>query len=111
MDKKEEEIKNIEQFYKEQSEAVYKARGELISGTRDPLPLELEKLEEYKDPITTNEEPNIDIEQLEATNGLPEFWFKAMNNSTEITPYIEEVDEPILKHLTNIKYEPLENNV
>jgi len=86
-------------------------REELVTGMRDPKPEELVKLEEYKLPQKAKEKPEIDFEELKATKGLPGFWLKAMKNDHEITSQIEPTDEPILKHLTNIKQEILEGPV
>ncbi|GIY75937.1 nucleosome assembly protein 1-like 1-B [Caerostris darwini] len=37
--------------------------------------------------------------------GIPEFWLTALKNAPAVADMIEEYDEDILKHLTNIKAE------
>jgi hypothetical protein len=86
-------------------------RQELVNGTRDPLAEELTNLEEFKKPIPTKENPKINFEELKTVKGLPGFWLKAMQNNPHIKHTIEESDIPILKFLTNVREDFLEDNV
>ena len=88
-----------------------KTREELVAGTREPKPEELVKLEEYKKPLECKEKPELDFEELKTSKGIPAFWLKALKNSHEIARRIEPTDEPILKHLINLKEGRLEGHV
>ncbi len=85
-------------------------REELVNGLREPEAEELAKLEEYKEPTAEKGKSELDVEQLKASKGFPQFWLKAMENSRILKHYIKEHDEPILKFLTNVKTERLNDN-
>jgi nucleosome assembly protein 1-like 1 len=48
-------------------------------------------------------------EELAKPEGIPNFWLTVFKNSP-IGPLVEEHDEPILKHLTDLSYEILPDN-
>jgi len=90
---------------------IYKKQEELIKGARDPLPEELSKQEDYEKPIESDKSPDIDLDILKENRGIPDFWLTAMKNDAQINVLIKEHDEPVLKHLVNIRQELLEDNV
>lgn len=101
----------MERKYAELYKPLDKIRFELVTGEKEPLADQLVKAEEYKTPIPTKEKPQIDIEEVKKSKGLPGFWLKAMQNNPEIAPKIMPADIPILNHLTNVHEELLEGNV
>ena len=101
----------LERKYAELYKPLDRKREELVNGLREPDAEELSKLEEYKNPTAEKSETELDIEQLKATKGIPDFWLKAMENNSTVSNCIEEVDKPILKYLTNIRTDMLEDNV
>jgi nucleosome assembly protein 1-like 1 len=108
MDKEIDELnKKFEELYK----PLDQKRQELVNGLRDPTPEELSKMSEFEKALPEKEKPELPIEELKTAKGIPGFWLKAMENSCEIKALIKDHDKPILKHLTNIKAEILEDNV
>lgn len=82
-----------------------------MNGLRDPNPEELNKLAEFKETEKPKKMPDLDINALKTAKGVPEFWLKAMQNDADLKMHITEADVPVLKHLTNIRDELMENNV
>ncbi len=82
-----------------------KKREELVNGLRDPEPEELVDLEEYKTPTEEKEVAELDVERLRSEKGFPEFWLKAIENDSVVTPFVQPQDRPILAYLTNVKTE------
>ncbi|XP_031574966.1 nucleosome assembly protein 1-like 1 [Actinia tenebrosa] len=59
---------------------------------------------EVKDKVKVDDEEKVETEELtEDTKGIPEFWLTAMKNVDMISEMIQEHDEPILKHLQDLR--------
>ena len=101
----------LERKYAELYKPLDKQREEIVNGQRDPTPEELSKLEEFKKPTEKKKESKFNAEELKAIKGIPGFWLKALQNNPEIETHISEADVPILKHLTNIREDLLEESV
>ena len=107
----EKEIEELQIKYDEQCKPLDQKRHELVNGLRDPTSEELAKLPEYEKPIEKKDMPKLDLKELQASKGIPNFWLMAMGNSRAIKDFIQEHDKPILKHLIDIKPEILDENV
>ena len=86
-------------------------REEIVTGKRDPRPEELKNTSDFKKGEKEEDLPKIDLEEIKNSKGVAGFWLGALKNNPQIQEQIKEHDEPILKHLTNIKHELLEDNV
>eukprot|EP00128_Syssomonas_multiformis_P009219 Colp12_sorted_trinity150504_noHs@5711 len=117
------EIQELERKYLKLFAPLYGKRTEIVTGQYEPNDDEIEEEEEDE------EEENIVIgdkklnehfktkakiseikESAGTEKGIPEFWATAMKNCSPIAEMIHECDEPILKHLTDIKLSYLEDN-
>merc|ERR1712188_324900 len=90
--------------YAELFKPLYDKRKDIVNAIYEPT-------EEESKWVEPGEEDDEKIEQDEKsteksdenTKGVPEFWLTAMKNVELIEEMIQEHDEPILKHLTDIK--------
>ncbi len=66
---------------------------------------------EFKDAPKPKEMPELDVNELKTAKGIPGFWLRAMQNDHDLKERISEADVLVLKHLTDIREELLEENV
>jgi nucleosome assembly protein 1-like 1 len=119
-----EEAHQLEMKYAELFKPLYDKRSQIVNCLYEPNEEESkwvepgdEECEEDKDEQEeksteksekTEDEKMADtvLDQLkldENTKGIPEFWLTAMRNVELIEEMIQEQDEPLLKHLTDVK--------
>jgi len=128
-----EEAHDLEMKYAQLFKPLYEKRMKIVSGEHTPTEEEtkwvdpaasddedeedVEKLAAPKsEAVLTNgdaaatEEEKIACDVIDKLNiedddvhGIPEFWLCAMKNEETISEMIQECDEPILKHLTDIQ--------
>ena len=124
------EVHELECKYLKQYESLFDRRSDIVNSKLEPtdeecdFPSDVEdeeeagKAEESAEPIESNElkdEKQMEVEKQENeqfsedTKGIPEFWLTIFKNVDLIDENIQDWDEPILKHLTDIKLK-LENN-
>lgn len=82
----------LEEKYEAEYAPLYKERAEIINGTKKIVS------EEIKDVLKGVNLPSTP----EAENGIPDYWLTCLKNSSQFSEMINEKDENILKHLTNI---------
>jgi len=119
-----EEAHQLEMKYAELFKPLYDKRMDIVNALYEPTEEETkwvepgldedeEKAEDEEKSTEKNEEKSEDekmadsvMDQLkldENTKGIPEFWLTAMRNVELIEEMIQEHDEPLLHHLTDVK--------
>ncbi|XP_024874679.1 nucleosome assembly protein 1-like 4 [Temnothorax curvispinosus] len=117
-----EEVHALECEYYKMCAPLYQKRNDIISGTYEPTDeqcawesddeeetltnymkekAKIEDTVEIKDEATENED---DIK------GIPDFWLTIFKNVSSLSEMVQEHDEPILKHLHDIKVKFLPSN-
>lgn len=88
---------------------MYERRSAIISGKEVPKPEEVEAGTQYsvKDDETYTPLPK---DSPLAAAAIPEFWLTALRNHIGLADLITERDEGALKHLTDIRYEYLDDS-
>uniref|UniRef100_A0A2K6MIX0 Nucleosome assembly protein 1 like 4 n=1 Tax=Rhinopithecus bieti TaxID=61621 RepID=A0A2K6MIX0_RHIBE len=96
-----EEVHDLERKYAALYQPLFDKRREFITGDVEPTDAESEWHSENEEEeklavkAATAEEPN--------PKGIPEFWFTIFRNVDMLSELVQEYDEPILKHLQDIK--------
>ena len=106
------ELHELEIKYEKKFGPLYEKRCQIISGVTIPTDEECD----YQSDSEKEAELSIDVQKVKLEDeemktdeadgdikGIPEFWLAAFKNAPTIADMIEEYDEPILKHLTDIK--------
>jgi nucleosome assembly protein 1-like 1 len=103
------EVHALECRYWEKFQGVYKQRSKITNGEHEPTDDEcdfpLSEDEQLAEQMNTNANLNGErgADKGDDVKGIPSFWLNALKN-TEITfDMIQEHDEPILEHLTDIE--------
>ncbi|XP_037070853.1 nucleosome assembly protein 1-like 1 [Pollicipes pollicipes] len=104
------EVHALECKYHKLYTPLYDQRTQVISGQYEPTDAECEFTldddisEDMKDKAQIDEAPpKPPADMDENTKGIPEFWLTVCKNVDLLAEMIQEYDEPILKHLTDIK--------
>merc|ERR1712013_952065 len=112
-----EEAHQLEMKYAELFKPLYDKRSEIVNALYEPNEEESKwvepgveggEAEEGEQEEKSEDEKMADtvLDQLkldENTKGIPDFWLTAMRNVELIEEMIQEHDEPVLKHLTDVK--------
>jgi len=118
-----EEAHQLEMKYAELFKPLYVRRTKIVNGSYEPTDEEAEWVEpgedeENKDEAEEEKSKAVDgkseeekladgvenqLKLDENTKGVPEFWLTAMKNVELIEEMIQEHDEDVLKHLTDVK--------
>jgi nucleosome assembly protein 1-like 1 len=86
----------LEAKYEALYKPIYEKRSRIIDGTEVINSQDIQENMAKLD-IKDSNEPEDNKEQ-----GIPEYWGKAIANTDQFAPFINEKDKKILKHLTNI---------
>lgn len=116
-----EEVHALECEYYKMCAPLYQKRSEIVSGTYEPTDEQCvwesdddeETLSNYmkeKAKIEDNTESKDETENEDDTKGIPDFWLTIFKNVGTLADMVQEHDEPILKHLSDIKVKFLESN-
>ncbi|XP_060033273.1 nucleosome assembly protein 1-like 4 isoform X2 [Erinaceus europaeus] len=106
-----EEVHDLERKYAALYQPLFDKRREFITGAAEPTDAESEwhseteedKLAgEMKDKAVLAEQEAAPAEEP-SPRGIPEFWFTIFRNVDMLSELVQECDEPILKHLQDIK--------
>jgi len=104
------ELHDLEMKYEKLFEPLYEKRCEIVNGTVYPTDEECDyQSDSEKENELSNEVQKVKLEDEEMKEpeidikGIPEFWLTAIKNAPSVADMIEEYDEPILKHLIDIK--------
>lgn len=100
------QVHNLEVEFAKKHNDLNQKRNQIVNGEYEPTEEECD----FKSPI--DELPTELKEQLTVANGpdsaadvkgIPDFWLTLLKNTDIIGDMIQEHDEPILKHLTNVE--------
>ncbi|KAL6425948.1 nucleosome assembly protein 1-like 1 isoform X3 [Cataglyphis hispanica] len=116
-----EEVHALECEYYKMCAPLYQKRSEIVSGTYEPTDEQCvwesdddeETLNNYmkeKAKIEGNTENKDETENEDDTKGIPDFWLTIFKNVGTLADMVQEHDEPILKHLSDVKVKFLESN-
>lgn len=107
------EVHELEKKYHERHQSLYEKRQTILSGKYEPSGDEIdyplmsedaedkELCEELESKAKVEEKPSHGFD--ENTKGIPEFWLTIFKNVDLLAEMLQEHDEPILLHLTDIK--------
>ncbi|XP_063145428.1 nucleosome assembly protein 1-like 4 isoform X2 [Candoia aspera] len=107
-----EEVHDLERKYAALYQPLFDKRRDFITGIAEPTEAEAEWHSENEDEekLAGDLKNKVVIEEKEAgateeTNpkGIPDFWFTIFRNVDMLSELVQEYDEPILKHLQDIK--------
>ncbi|KAM3856695.1 nucleosome assembly protein 1-like 4 isoform 1-T2 [Vipera latastei] len=107
-----EEVHDLERKYAALYQPLFDKRRDFIIGNAEPTEAEAEWHSENEDEekLAGDLKNKVVIEEKEAgateeTNpkGIPDFWFTIFRNVDMLSELVQEYDEPILKHLQDIK--------
>ncbi|XP_041270954.1 nucleosome assembly protein 1-like 4 isoform X3 [Onychostruthus taczanowskii] len=103
-----EEVHDLERKYAALYQPLFDKRREFINGEAEPTDAESEWHSENEDEekLAGDLKNAVVIdEKAEETNvkGIPDFWFTIFRNVDMLSELVQEYDEPILKHLQDIK--------
>ncbi|KFV12125.1 Nucleosome assembly protein 1-like 4, partial [Pterocles gutturalis] len=105
-----EEVHDLERKYAALYQPLFDKRREFINGETEPTDAESEwhSENEEEEKLAGDLKNAVVIEEkaeAEETNvkGIPDFWFTIFRNVDMLSELVQEYDEPILKHLQDIK--------
>ncbi|KAM7226126.1 hypothetical protein CapIbe_022271 [Capra ibex] len=107
-----EEVHDLERKYAALYQPLFDKRREFITGDVEPTDAESEwhSENEEEDKLAGDMKTKAVIAEKEAAaaeepspKGIPEFWFTIFRNVDMLSELVQEYDEPILKHLQDIK--------
>uniref|UniRef100_A0A2K5RWY9 Nucleosome assembly protein 1 like 1 n=1 Tax=Cebus imitator TaxID=2715852 RepID=A0A2K5RWY9_CEBIM len=111
----EEEVQDLERKYAVLYQPLFDKQFEIINAIYEPMeekceqkPDDDEILEELKEKAKIKDEKK--DEEKEDPKGIPEFWLTVFKNVDLLSDMVQEHDEPILKHLKDIKVKVSEPN-
>ncbi|XP_043195431.1 nucleosome assembly protein 1-like 1 [Amphibalanus amphitrite] len=103
------EVQALECKYHKLYTPLYEQRTQILSGAYEPtdaeceFPLDEELSDEMQEKAQIGDAPKPPACMDENTKGIPEFWLTVCKNVDLLAEMIQEHDEPILKHLTDIR--------
>ncbi|CAF1112805.1 unnamed protein product [Didymodactylos carnosus] len=107
-----EEVHDLECRYLKKYQPLYEKRFAIVKGVYDPSDAEAKCAFDVNDEDIDEEEKKTggkidekkDEEKMEEkSSGIPEFWLQVFKNSEVLSVLIRETDEPILKHLIDVR--------
>ncbi|XP_042302977.1 nucleosome assembly protein 1-like 4 isoform X2 [Sceloporus undulatus] len=107
-----EEVHDLERKYAALYQPLFDKRREFITGCAEPTDAEAEwhSENEEEEKLAGDLKNKVVIEDKEAgaaeessPKGIPDFWFTIFRNVDMLSELVQEYDEPILKHLQDIK--------
>ncbi|CAF1646789.1 unnamed protein product [Adineta ricciae] len=105
-----EEVHALECRYLSKYQPLYEKRLNIVKGAYEPTEAEVkcafdgdEADEEAKKAEETGEKSDEQKKEEEKTVGIPEFWLQVFKNSDILAELIKEHDEPVLKHLIDVR--------
>jgi nucleosome assembly protein 1-like 1 len=101
-----EEVHQLECKYAAQYEPFLKKRNDIVTASIEPTDEDCEWPSDEEDELAEEMEAKAKIEDTadaENTKGIPEFWLTVFKNVDMLSEMVQENDEPILKHLQDVK--------
>ncbi|ODV69030.1 NAP-domain-containing protein [Hyphopichia burtonii NRRL Y-1933] len=104
------ELLNLEKTFFKKYEPLYERRRKIINGNEEPSLEEIEEGEQLaeEDKEIEEEEEEEEEEGGEEQEGIPGFWFTALENLSTVREIITDRDSEVLEHLIDIRMEYLE---
>lgn len=98
-----EDIQNLERKYMKLQTPLYDERMRIVTGEKETLS-EQESKWDYADECIY-EETSLEVEKvdMESKKCVPDFWLAALKSTKLVYDMIMEHDEPVLKHLTDVR--------
>jgi len=104
-----EEVHKLEMKYATLAQPIFDKRRDIVKGAVEPSDGdcdwvdddEIEEARQRIDSLTTEQVDNKNLEN--AIVGVPGFWLQVFRNIDALSEMIQEHDEPILRHLDDIK--------
>merc|ERR1739838_418162 len=107
------EVHALEVKYDKMHQTLYEKRGKIVNATHEPTDEEADYPSDDEDDekdlskemakIDEKSEENKVHDFDENTKGIPEFWLTIFKNVDLLAEMVQDYDEPILKHLTDIQ--------
>lgn len=102
------EVHELEVKYEKKFGPLYEQRRQIVNGLVTPdeecdCQSDSEEIEISNGILKLKFEESADDEAISDIKGIPDFWLTAFKNAPAVSDMIEEHDEPILKHLTDVK--------
>jgi len=107
------EVHALEVRYDQMHQPLYEKRQLILNGEYEPTDEEAaftldeeddkDLCEDLETKVTVDEDNKPDHDFDENTKGIPEFWLTIFKNVDLLSEMLQDHDEPILKHLTDIK--------
>jgi len=104
-----EEVHSLECRYLSKYQPLYEKRLNIIKGTYEPTDAEGkcafddDETDEEAKKTANDEKTDEQKKDEEKTVGIPDFWLQVFKNSDVLSELIKEQDEPVLKHLTDVR--------
>jgi hypothetical protein len=105
-----EEVHKLECKYAKLFEPIYNQRERIVNGEHEPTEEEATWAYETNDePVestsggSASKKQKTDNEDEAAIRGLPEFWLRTLQSNSLLSGLIDEVDEPVLRHLRDVR--------
>jgi len=104
-----EEVHALECRYLTKYQTLYDKRSNIVKGSYEPTEEESKCSfdEDPEDPTakkeTEEKKPDEQTKEEEKAVGIPEFWLQVLKNSDVVSEIIREHDEPVLKHLIDVR--------
>ncbi|KAK1340900.1 hypothetical protein QTO34_017297 [Cnephaeus nilssonii] len=104
-----EEVHDLERKYAVLYQPLFDKRFEIINAIYEPTEEECEWKPDEEDDISEELKEKVKIEdekkdeEKQDPKGIPEFWLTVFKNVDLLSDMVQEHDEPILKHLKDIK--------
>ena len=106
-----EEVLQLEKKYFAKFTPLYEKRAKIVNGAAEPTEEEVkagEAEDEEDSAKPTKEESTTEDQSSESISGIPEFWLSAIKNQISLAELITDRDEGVLKFLTDIRMEYLD---
>lgn len=106
-----EEVLQLEKKYFTKFTPLYEKRAKIVNGVTEPTEEEVKagEQDEEKEEDEAKKVESVDEDKSdEKIAGIPEFWLSAMKNQVSLAELITDKDEVVLKHLTDIRMEYLD---
>ncbi|XP_066510682.1 nucleosome assembly protein 1-like 4 isoform X1 [Hoplias malabaricus] len=106
-----EEVHELERKYAVLYQPLFDKRKDIVTGTVEPTDEECEWQSDHEDEELADElqkkasieEPKEEAAAEENPKGIPEFWLSIFRNVDMLSDMLQDHDEPILRHLQDIK--------
>ncbi|XP_017789056.1 PREDICTED: nucleosome assembly protein 1-like 1 isoform X2 [Habropoda laboriosa] len=116
-----EEVHTLECVYYNLCAPLYEKRSEIVSGIYEPTDEQcVWESDEEEEGLTNDLKTKVNLEddkeqkkeegETEDVKGIPDFWLTIFKNVGTLADMVQEHDEPILKHLYDIKVIFLKSN-